>query len=300
MKNKILLLFVVILFVIYISKGSIQDNTSFFDYSLVIKNTTTNEMFEIKMEDYLIGVVAAEMPASYEKEALKAQAVAARTYAYYKSFNKKGDYDLTTDNTTQVYIDNNKLKKKWGSKYDEYYSKITAVINETKDEVITFDGGVISAYYFSMSNGKTENSIDVFNENKPYLVSVDSLENESLKNYSRTNIITKLDFCNKLSLKNCNNIKVNNIVYNDTHHVSLITINNISFKGTEFRKLLKIYSTDFSIEINKDEILIKCNGNGHDVGMSQYGANLMAQKGNNYIDILKHYYTGVNIEKINV
>lgn len=300
MKNKLLLLIVVILFVVYLSKGSVNKDTSFLDYSLVIKDLSTNKIFEINMEEYLIGVVAGEMPASYEKEALKAQAVASRTYALYKSKNRKGEYDLTTDNKTQVYLSNEELKRKWGSKYDTYLNKVTDVINETKGEIVTYNNEVISAYYFSMSNGMTENSKDVFNENKPYLVSVTSLETKDLKNYSKVINIPLKDFCSKLSIIDCSNIVVNNIKYNNTHHVTYITISNKKITGTDFRKLLGLYSTDFSIKVKDNEIEITCNGHGHDVGMSQYGANLMAKQGYSYKEILKHYYTGVDIEKINV
>ncbi len=299
MKNKILLLIVVILFVVYISKGSVNKDTSFFDYKLVIKNTATNSTFEINMEDYLVGVLAGEMPVSYEKEALKAQAVASRSYAYYKSLHRKNSYDLTTDNKTQVYINDSDLKIKWGSNYDNNISKIKSAIKETTGEIVTYDGKVISAYYFSMSNGMTENSKDVFNENKPYLVSVSSLETNGLKNFTKSKSFTQNDFCKLLSIEKCDYIKVNSIIYNNTHHVSNITINNKLFKGTEFRKLLNLYSTDFTVLI-KDKIEISCNGHGHDVGMSQYGANLMAKEGYSYKEILKHYYTGVNIEKMNV
>ena len=300
MKNKILLCMVVILFVIYLSKGSVKENTSFLDYKLVVKDLSTNKTFDINMEDYLIGVVAGEMPASYEKEALKAQAVASRSYALYKSKNRKRDYDLTTDNKTQVYLTNDQLKKKWGSKYDEYLKKVTDVINDTKGEIITYDNQVISAYYFSMSNGMTENSKDVFNEDKPYLVSVKSLENNAIKNYSRELSFSIKSFCSKLSIKDCSKINISNINYNDTHHVKDIRINNKLYTGLDLRKLLGLYSTDFNITINKDNVIITCIGHGHDVGMSQTGANLMAKKGFTYKEILNHYYTGIEISKINV
>ncbi len=300
MKNKILLCMVVILFVVYLSKGSVIEDTSFLDYKLVIKDLSTNKTVDINMEEYLVGVVAGEMPISYEREALKAQAVASRSYALYKSKNRKTDYDLTTDNKTQVYLTNDQLKTKWGSKYDENLKLVNDVINDTKGEIITYNNEVISAYYFSMSNGMTENSKDVFNENKPYLVSVSSLENNSLKNYSREISFSLNTFCSKLSIKDCLKIDIGNITYNDTHHVTSITINNKKYTGIELRKLLGLYSTDFIIKHDNNKIIITCNGHGHDVGMSQYGANLMAKKGYNYIEILKHYYTGVEIEKINV
>ena len=191
------------------------------------------------------------------------------------------------------------MKEKWGVNYEANINKIKDAINDNKGEMITYEGDVISAYYFSMSNGMTENSKEVFNENKPYLVSVSSLETSNIKNYTRTKTFTKDNFCKLLSLSDCGSIKINKIEYNDTHHVSNIKVNNQSFKGTEFRKLLSLYSTDFTISI-KDKIEIACNGHGHDVGMSQYGANLMAKQGYNYEEILKHYYTGVNIEKMNV
>ncbi len=299
MKNKILLCLVVILLIIYISKGSIQEDTSFFNYSLVIKNTVNNTTFEIDMEDYLVGVIAGEMPISFEKEALKAQAVASRTYAYYKSINSRNTYDLTTDNKTQIYLDNESLINKWGINYEANLQKVKEAVQETENEIITYDGNVISAYFFSMSNGQTENGAEVFNENKPYLVSVSSPENNTLTNFQRSKTFSKTEFCKLLNLKDCKKITINKALYNNTHHVTKIIINNKEYKGTEFRKLLNLYSTDFVIDINND-ILITCYGHGHDVGMSQYGANIMAKEGYNYQEILKHYYTGVDIEKISV
>ena len=303
MKNKILLFVVVLLFVIYLSiekVGSVSNNTSFSDYKLVVKNLSTNQLFDINMEDYLIGVLAGEMPVSFEFEALKAQAVASRTYAYYKASNNNLDYDLTTDNKTQVYLDDKDMRLKWKDNYEKSIKKIKQAIKDTTGEIITYDGNAISAYYFSMSNGMTESSKEVFNENKPYLVSVTSLENNQLKNYSFVKTISIIDFCQKLSLTKCEKIIVNDIQYNETHHVTKVVINNNEYTGIQFRKLLNLKSTDFKIETNSNEIKIITNGHGHDVGMSQYGANLMAKKGYTYKDILKHYYTGVDIEKINV
>ena len=298
MKNKILLLIVVVLFIIYIriEKRSNKE-TPFFDYELVIKDLSTNKSFNIKLEDYLIGVLAGEMPTEYNLEALKAQAVASRTYALYKKTTNTKDYDLTTDNTTQVYLTNEQMHEKWQNNYQKNINKIKKAINDTKGEIITYDDKIISAYYFSLSNGYTEDGKTVFNEDKPYLKSVSSPENTKTKNFTREKTFTKKEFCNLLSLKDCSNISIDKITVNETHHVSSIIINSQSFEGTIFRKKLKLYSTDFIIDNKDNQITITCNGNGHGVGLSQVGANILAQNGYNYEAIIKHYYTGVKIQK---
>ena len=299
MKNKILLVVVVVLGIIYVYIRSFVKETPFYvNNELVIKNTETNVIENVFMEDYLVGVLAGEMPASFDIEALKAQAVASRTYAYYKKNTSNKDYDLTTDKSTQVYLTVDEIKQKWGVEYEYYLNKIKEAILSTKDLVVTFQGEIISAYYFSMSNGYTENATSVFGEDKSYLTSVSSKEDTSNKNFNVNISLNKQDFCQKLSI-NCEKIEIKNVIKNDTERVERITINNKVYSGTEVRKLLNLRSTDFNILVNDNIIEINTNGYGHGVGMSQYGANQMAKEGYSYQEILKHYYTGVEITSIN-
>ena len=302
MKNKILLLIVVVLSVIAIS-GSKKETTYFNndkkeevkeEIKLDLKDTSTGEIKNIELEDYIVGVVAGEMPASFNEEALKAQAIASRTYAMYKMKNSNGTYDLVTDKTNQVYITEDKMKNLWQENFDYYFEKIKKAVYDTKDLIMTYNGNVILSMYFARSNGKTEDAISVFGSNEEYLKSVDSPE-ESL-----TSEITigKDEFCNKLSIS-CNTINISNVLKSKTGRINSLNINGRTFKGTEIRTLFDLKSTDFDIIIDS-EIKFVTKGYGHGVGMSQYGANKLAQDGKNYEEILKHYYQNINIEKISV
>ena len=236
------------------------------------------------------------MPASFEVEALKAQAIAARSYAMNKVNSSKKTYDLVTDVSNQVYITQDEMKEKWQSEYDYYYNKIKDAVLETKGLVMKYNDEIISAYYFAMSNGSTEDVSLVFGESKDYLQSVDSSWDENVKNFTVETNITKEEFCKKLDIS-CNDIIINNIKRSETNRVNEITINNKTFKGTEVRSILNLRSTDFNIEIN-ESIKITTKGYGHGVGMSQYGANEMAKNGSTYEEILKHYYNNIEISKI--
>lgn len=301
MKNKYLIIPIIILSILAISSFFFPRTTYFNNeenMNIVIKDKETDEEKEMDLEEYIIGVIAGEMPASFNEEALKAQAVAARSYAINKINTSTTSYDVLTDITNQVYITTDDMKEKWTTNFNYYYEKIKLAVEDTKGLVMTYNGEVISAYYFSMSNGYTENVASVFGGEEDYLVSVESSWDKNVKNFTVNTIFSKYKFCNKLNIS-CDNITINNINRNETNHVESITINDKDFKGTEVRSLLGLRSTDFTIEID-DDINITTNGYGHGVGMSQYGANEMAKLGYNYEEILKYYYKDIKIEKINV
>ena len=302
MKNKILLLIVVVLSVIAIS-GSKKETTYFNnakkeevkeEIKLALKDTSTGEIKNIELEDYIVGVVAGEMPASFNEEALKAQAIASRTYAMYKMKNSNGTYDLVTDKTNQVYITEDKMKSLWQENFDYYFEKIKKAVYDTKDLIMTYNGDIILSMYFARSNGKTEDAILVFGSNEKYLKSVESPE-ESLTSEVT---ISKDEFCNKLNIS-CDAINISNVLKSSSGRINSLNINGKTFKGTEIRTLFDLKSTDFDISIGS-EIKFVTKGYGHGVGMSQYGANKLAQNGKNYEEILKHYYQNINIEKISV
>ena len=302
MKNKILLLIVVVLSVIAIS-GSKKETTYFNnakkeevkeEIKLALKDTLTGEIKNIELEDYIVGVVAGEMPASFNEEALKAQAIASRTYAMYKMKNSNGTYDLVTDKTNQVYITEDKMKSLWQENFDYYFEKIKKAVYDTKDLIMTYNGDIILSLYFARSNGKTEDAIAVFGSNEEYLKSVESPE-ESLTSEVT---ISKDEFCNKLNIS-CDAINISNVLKSSSGRINSLNINGKTFKGTEIRTLFDLKSTDFDISIGS-EIKFVTKGYGHGVGMSQYGANKLAQNGKNYEEILKHYYQNINIEKISV
>lgn len=298
MKNRNLFIAVIILTIIAILSSFNKKETVFLneEKKVTIKNNETTEEKELELEEYIIGVVAGEMPASFEVEALKAQAIAARSYAMNKVNSSKETYDLVTDVSNQVYITQDEMKEKWQSEYDYYYKKIKDAVLETKGLVMKYNDEIISAYYFAMSNGSTEDVSLVFGESKDYLQSVDSSWDENVKNFTVEINITKEEFCKKLDIS-CDDIIIKDIKRSETNRVNEITINNKTFKGTEVRSILNLRSTDFNIEIN-ESIKITTKGYGHGVGMSQYGANEMAKNGSTYEEILKHYYNNIEISKI--
>ena len=256
-----------------------------------------DSIIQLNLEDYIIGVVAAEMPALYEEEALKAQAIASRSYAMNKVLNNKGNnYDLVVGVNNQAYITTEEMRNKWGQNYLLYFDKIKNAVMATKGLVIKNNGEIIAAYYFAISNGQTEDSKTVFGSSKDYLVSVDSSEDKNVKNYEVTTIYSYDDFCEALNIA-CDDLRITDILRSNTNHVSKITINNTVYTGVELRKILNLRSTDFDIEL-KGDIRITTRGYGHGVGMSQSGANELAKSGYNFEAILKHYYQNITISNI--
>ena len=306
MRNKILF-GIVVLLVPFVVISFKKDKTNFYldekkvkDQNIVvrIKDAKTNNIVEMNLEEYLIGVVAAEMPALFHEEALKAQAVAARSYALYKINNTSKNYDLVTDVTNQSYITIDEMKSKWNSDFEKYYQKISQCVKDTKDEVIYYNNEIIEAFYFSMSNGYTEESSLVFKESEPYLISVKSTwDNENINGFFKEVVMNKNEFCQKLNIP-CDNLIINDVERSSSNRVNKIIINNVEFIGTDVRKKLDLRSTDFNITISNDNVVISTYGYGHGVGMSQYGANGMAKEGYKYKDILKHYYVNTEISKI--
>ena len=249
----------------------------------------------IEIEEYVIGVVGAEMPASFNEEALKAQAVIARTYAV--STLKKGKI-LTDNSSTQNYKDNSELKKMWGSNYDKYYQKIKNAVNDTKGIYLTYNDKIIDAVYHSTSNGQTENAEYVWGAYKPYLVSVESEYDSSNKSFNYEKFIAYADLSKKINMDININTNFNIISKTAGDRVDKIQINDKKYTGVELRNLLGLRSADFKITKEENGISFKTKGYGHGVGLSQYGANGMAKAGYNYREILTHYYTGVKLTKI--
>lgn len=301
MQNKILLIITFVLCIIFVvvPKSSSKSTTFFSNKNnITIKDPDTNKINTIDLEEYVIGVVAAEMPASFNSEALKAQAIASRTYAAYKIKTSKKEYDVVTDVTDQSYITVDKMKVKWKEDFDKYYSKISAAVNDTKGKVLYYDGDIIEAYYFSMSNGFTEDSSLVFSQERDYLQSVKSIyDNEELKNFEVSKTLSKNEICQRLEV-DCTKLVFSNVERSNTNRVNYITVNGQKLKGTTFRARLNLRSTDFTITELDDNIIITTKGYGHGVGMSQYGANGMAKDGYNYEEILKYYYKNTKISSI--
>ena len=258
-----------------------------------------NSIININLEEYLIGVLAGEMPLSFEEEALKAQAVAARTYALKQmEQNKEMSYDVTDNTSSQVYLSNDILQNRWGDSYKEKYDKIKSIIDSTKGEYISYGDDIIYAFFFSTSNGYTEDNRNVFGMDLPYLRSVDSSFEEEETDIYRINTLTKEEFYSKLGIDFNEELCITDINRSESNRVLSLSINGISFKGRDFQKKLSLRSNDFIIEEKNNEIVITTKGFGHGVGMSQYGANALAKKNKTYKEILKYYYTGTEIKKL--
>ena len=257
-----------------------------------IKIIKDNKEQDIELEEYIIGVVAGEMPASFEMEALKAQAVASRTYAIYKDeLNKK----LNTTTNDQVYITIDEMKDKWLNDYDHYYNKIKNAVKETENIIMTKNNKVFKSYYFAMSNGETADSMTVFKESTIKSVS-SPWDNETLNKFIVTTNFTKEEIKNKLNITDITTLEILN--RDSTNRVEEIKVNDKILSGIEFRNLLKLRSTDFSIEIKDNIYSITTKGYGHGVGMSQYGANGMAKEKYTFKEILKHYYQDIEFKEL--
>ena len=267
-----------------------------------VKRNSTGIIEEIPFEEYIVGVLAGEMPIYFEKEAFKAQAVAARSYALKRmEYNKENDYDVVDSIMNQVYLDNEYLKKAWGSEYVTNINKLREAVNETSLEYLDYDGEVIDAMFFSTSNGYTEDAITVFNIDLPYLQSVKSAWDEDTSSAFRASrIISANTFYNTLGLKYSDNLEVNVLKRSSTNRILNIKINDKVFTGREIYNKLGLKSTDFSLKKDGDNIIIKTTGYGHGVGMSQYGALGMAKEGYTYDEILRYYYLGTTIKKMDI
>lgn len=273
-----------------------KENEIKFDYISNNFIRVKDEMGNIKkvnFDDYITCVLAEEMPIYFEIEALKAQAVAARSYAYNK-LNPNSNYDVVNTVNNQVYKPYDYLKQVWGNNYIQNINKLKRAVIETNREYIYYENEIINAFFFSTSSGKTENSKDVFGFEKPYLVSVDSnWDNKSPSYYSESKYAIN-DFLNKL---NVINYSIKNIKYNKSGSINSMVIGSKLFSGIELRNLFNLKSTYFEITKDNNYITIKNKGYGHGVGMSQYGAQMMAKKGYNYKEIINHYYKNTEIKK---
>ncbi|MDI6618054.1 MAG: stage II sporulation protein D [Clostridiales bacterium] len=273
--------------------------------------TKNNKIVSMPFEEYVKGVVAAEMPAAFEMEALKAQAVAARTYALsrLKEFGGSGcelhkGADICTDFThCQAYAEKGDMVPAWGKDTDYYWDKISRAVEDTKGEVAMYEDLLIDPVFHAISGGKTENSEDVWRNSIPYLRSVDSPYEEEASKFKTTVEYSRRDFVNILK-RNVQGLKINEnklssevkiIDYTVGGRVRNIKVGNKVISGRDFQTYMGLNSNNFVFEFNGDTIKIIVTGYGHGVGMSQYGANGLAKHGYTYVDILKHYYQGIEV-----
>ena len=286
------------------------------DYSkygtIKLLHKESGQIEELQIDEYLYGVVSAEMPANYEEEALKAQAVAARTYTIYQILNSKGkhgDADICDDSTCcQAWISKENRKQKWSEEdREKNWNKIVSAVNSTAGQIITYNNEAINAFFHSNSGGKTELASNVWIGGKdfPYLQSVETSGEEEYTQYSSEVIISKTDLLEKLK-QEYPEIKINFeesecikiLDYTQSGRVKTVKFGNTEIAGTKVRSILGLKSTNFSIKLDGENVIFSVKGYGHGVGMSQTGADSMAKAGSGYEEILKYFYTGVEITTI--
>lgn len=260
---------------------------------------TQGNVQEMDMEDYLVCVVLAEMPASFEMEALKAQAVVARTYAQkaYVTGGKHGDGSVCTQSTCcQGYITEGEYLENGGK--TEGIARIRTAVIETAGYVLTYQGTLIEATYFSCSGGSTEDAAAVWGTDFPYLQAVSSPGEEHAAHYTDTVTYTAQEFQNALGVSLEGQVSgwFGETTYTEGGGVATMQIGGEIYKGTQLRTLLGLRSAAFSVCVEDEQITITTRGYGHRVGMSQYGADAMAASGQDFRQILCHYYQGAELE----
>ncbi len=263
----------------------------------------------LPLSDYLAGVVAGEMPVSFHPEALCAQAVAARTYTLHKLAQggcRTSGCDLCTDSgCCQAFDSVEACRKKWGGNYAQNHAKIAAAVEKTAGEALFYDGTLIEALYHAASGGYTEDSENVFSAARPYLrgvesaVEVGSSHLQDIETFSKKEFVKKVNAAwPKAKLKAS---RLENQVFIESRYLSgrveRIKLNNVTVSGRELRALFELRSAMFTISFDDKNVIIETKGFGHGVGMSQAGANGMAQAGYDHIEILSHYYTGAEIKQ---
>ena len=294
-----------------IVQNNITQSTYDYDEYNTIKllHKDENKIEEIDLDVYLYGVVSAEMPASFEEEALKAQAVVARTYTIYKIVNndgKHGEADICDDSTCcQAWISEQDRKDRWDEdEKEENWNKIVNAVNSTQGKIVTYNGEPINAFFHSNSGGTTEAPIEVWGgSGYPYLQSVATAGEDAYSQYSSEAEFTEAEFEEKIKElhsdfeidfddENC--IKIEE--YTEGNRVKTIKIGNLELSGVEVRNIFGLRSANFTVTIEDNKIKFEVIGYGHGVGMSQTGADSLAKEGKTYEEIIHHYYTGVEIE----
>lgn len=265
-------------------------------YTMVVEGKS-GEIRNIELDDYLAGVLLCEMPANFETEALKAQAIAARTYALHslkKLTGKHGEAAVCMDpGCCQGYWDPEEYISGGGTEYQ--VEKARYAVSSTDDLVIVYNGELIEATYFSCSGGITESAVEVWGNDVPYLQAVESPGEQDAVHYTDTLQFSCTEVLRILELQDSDSIVINDVTYTIGGGIKEIAINGHIFTGNQIRSLLGLPSTIFAATVLGNTVTITTKGFGHRVGLSQYGANAMAKTGATYSQILAHYYQGIEL-----
>lgn len=266
-----------------------------------VYRSAKDEVEQIPLEKYVLGVVASEMPVEFEEEALKAQALSARTeiVRHLLSDTEIGllkGADIGDSEQFQVFKNEAELKEQWGLNYQKNIEKISQAVYATRGQIITYENKPITAAYFSTSNGFTENSEAYWTTPYPYLKSVESPWDIESPKFQHQVAIPVEEFEEKLGVQ-LKDGQVGEIVARTPgNRVAKVKIGDKEWTGREIRDMFGLRSADFTWERAGDEIIITTKGYGHGIGMSQYGANGMAKEGKTYEEIIKYFYQGVEIQ----
>lgn len=277
------------------------------DKSLTITVSIDGQVVELSMFDYLRGVISAEMPITFEHEALKAQAVAARTYTLYKKLISPStthpDSDVCGDyNCCKAYTSDDALREKWGDDYETNMATIISAITETDGQTLTYENEPILAVFHSSSSGNTEASADIWGGEMPYLQSVKTFEDgDTVPNYFTSVQMTLDEFKSTFTAAYPQasftspdpQSWIADVARSDSGRITALTVAGVTISGSDFRTVFSLRSTSINFEYGDGSITLTTQGFGHGVGMSQYGANYLASMGLGYADILSWYYTGV-------
>ena len=278
--------------------------------TIKLLHSNTGQIEEVSIDDYLCNVVSAEMPADFELEALKAQAVVARTYTIYKVNNKKHDNADICDNSAccQAWISKEDRLARWDENLRESnWNKIVEAVNSTQGFIITYNNEPINAFFHSNSGGTTEIPVNVWGgTGYPYLQTVETSGEEGYTQYSSEVILSQNELIEKLkqhysdiSIDFANSDSIQIMEHTESGRVKTVKFGNHQISGVEARSIFGLRSTNFEISQENGNVKFTVKGYGHGVGMSQTGADSMAKQGSTYEDIIHHFYTNVEIKEVN-
>lgn len=289
----------------------IEQDYNYGQYNTIkLLHNSTQEVEELELDTYLLGVVSAEMPANFNQEALNAQAICARTYTIYKitSGSKHENADICDDSgCCQAWISKEDRLEKWNEEERQSnWTKIETAVNTTKGKIITYEGKPINAFFHSNSGGTTDTASSVWGgTNYPYLQSVETAGEQAYSQYASEILVSKEEFISKIKeyhsdftidFNQENQIEI--LEYTEGNRIKTIKLGNLNLSGVEVRTIFGLKSANFQINIEEENIKFSVVGYGHGVGLSQTGADSMAKEGKSYEEIIKHYYTGVEITQM--
>lgn len=272
-------------------------------------NLETQEMCTMDRLSFLVGCAACEMPASYEEDAIKAQMIACHSYYLYCTENGVPDEDLNlsfNEKYMQKYASKQRLQEYWGMSFNEYYEKFLRCAKEVSNIIVTYDNSPALTSYYAVSCGKTQTSENEWGTALPYLKCVDSAEDALSNDYLKVNVFSVQDMHDRfmttftgfeLSTENPEDW-FGETVYNESGYVTTVEVADIKITGREFRKCFDLPSACFMVFFDDGEFSVATKGYGHGVGLSQFGANSMAENGKNYVEILQHYFPDTDLARI--